>query len=130
MTKKLRRVRINRKNWANGGSTDQKAMCNEHGRMCCLGFAMNQITRATKARMIGCNYPADVNYERPTFLTQNEDGYSCYDNNSFAMEAADINDDNSLSNEQRESKLIKLFGKNGIILEFTGEYDPIFHKEV
>ena len=120
MTKKLRRVRINREKWIRGGETGlgklaQTALCDTNGQRCCLGFAMNQISRIPFSRLISEPCPEYV-VTRKSFLT---DKHGC--NNLFTMDAIAINDYGNIPDHERESKLIKLFRKNGIILTFYGK---------
>jgi hypothetical protein len=125
MTKKLRRVRINRAKWIRGGKNGlgdsvETTLCDREDQRCCLGFAMNQISRIPYIRLQNQFAPECV-VGRGSFLT-NLRGH----NNIFAMDAIMVNDDHNLSDADRESKLVKLFRQQGIILTFYGKtYDDI-----
>ena len=124
--KKQRKIRIKRSKWLRGDPSDhfkddQKSyittyMCDRDGRMCCLGFAANQISGIAKKEMVELSEPADV-YIRQSFLTNTIDGVAF--NSRLAVLAIEINDAQNITEEQRETELTKLFKKNGIELEFV-----------
>lgn len=127
----MRTVKINRKYWLNGNTTDASTMCNELNQRCCLGFAANQIHRiplqdmyescgATPASVMEeCNITPKLNL---LAYRQREENFNMYRESAFSDKAMEINDDTNLTNRERERKLTKLFRENGINLEFYGEY--------
>lgn len=105
-------VTVRRSEWARGGRNGDARLLNTNGCMCCLGFAICQITKIKKSDIDGEKMPEEV-FNRKSFLTE-EDG--C--NNSFAEEASFINDTKDLLEKHREKKLKDLFKKNDINLKF------------
>lgn len=97
-------------------------MCDANGKMCCLGFAANQISRISKNAMY-MNYEPSQIYEKKSFLVDfisTEDlHHSEIVNNHFTNKAIAINDDIGITDSEREDRLTKLFAKNGIKLEFV-----------
>ena len=130
MTTKTRKVRIKRSKWLRGQRWGKHyplsgactMMCDQDGNMCCLGFAANQISGVTKNRMLETFAPSDV-YRGKSFLTKLDTRFTytsrCVDNNQFAKRAMKINDNANYRETTREKKLITLFAKNGIELEFV-----------
>jgi hypothetical protein len=114
----MRKVRINRKKWLRGG---YKSSLNPHGTYlwlaqgnagCCLGHVCKQISRKTEKELEGELCPAYI-FSRKSVLTTTLGA-----DNDFAIAAMGINDNDSLSESQREHHLISLFLENNITLEF------------
>jgi hypothetical protein len=104
--------------------------------MCCLGFVSNQCGVPKKA-MAGVASPTNIgSHEEKLFDILIEDpkgeyDYTILDETNLAMAAMSINDDDSLTNKERESRLKDLFKKHGFTLKFTGAYPkrPVRIKE-
>lgn len=122
-TTKMKKVRINRKTWSRGGVNQPSKLCNAEGNMCCLGFAIHQIAKVKKDSLVGKYYPRNF-YKKESFFTNAyKSNSACYDsaiieNNEFSSVAAKINDNAGITEVEREIRLIDLFSRNGIVLEF------------
>lgn len=131
----MKKVRINRANWACGGRYSKRDPINYKGNMlyneetngmCCLGFAANQL----------CEIPIDLlkNQAYPSSLgiigvTKNVNdpavsfGFDSLDElRAFERQAVNINDNPKLSYARREKQILKLFKKYNIDVQFYGEY--------
>lgn len=88
---------------------------------CCLGHYCIQLAEFNIDLLDTYGEPrelADIHGENIEGLTlQDEDGYGAK-HTEFSDEAMDINDDQDITNEQREASLITLFAKNDIELSF------------
>ena len=120
MTKKTKKVKVSRKKWLRGGTDSY--LVNSDGCMCCLGFAANQISRITKEDMNMAVTPEEV-YQKESFLTEprstNAWGGKSIRDNRFAHRAMIINDNPTISDKMRESRLKRLFKSNGVELTFV-----------
>lgn len=113
---KRKTVKISRKKWLRHRSDTM--MCDNQGKMCCLGFAANQVSGIPKSRMLNNSAPENV-YKKPSFLTKMRGVDGVLINNSFAEKAIEINDEHTFTDVIREKKLKSLFRKNGVDLTFT-----------
>ncbi len=137
MANKLKTVRINRKKWARGNSeTNNKLLLRSadvrqmgedlikanrslrEGNMCCLGFACLALG-ASKSAIAGKAMPDEVYRKR--ILEGLVEHPSCpMSSTDFAQAAAEINDDRTITNQQRERKLTKLSRQHGFNFVFFG----------
>ena len=114
---------INRAKWRTGSkSTVQTGkgdteLLNEEGFMCCLGFRCHQMG-IPKKDLLGMGIPACIaaDWDIPDLLT------SPGKNSVFTSKAVSINDDSSLTSEEREIAITKHFATIGVTVEFKGKY--------
>lgn len=128
------------------------ALLNEKGNMCCLGFATEQLCNVPKEKLLDVGMPNSDDVcgsegykffpDVENYFTKEEMSkligwdYSSFDNQytnrypdndefhaRFYDRAVEINDDTSITNDERESKLTELFKKFKIDVEFVGEYN-------
>lgn len=103
----------------------ETALLNPHGFMCCLGFMALQLGVPTHA-VIGAGVPSSV--EKPYrekligTLLNPEGENSGFDETELATDGLEINDDESFTDQERESLLVGLCRQHGHELEFVGEY--------
>lgn len=127
----MKTLKIDRKKWSRGG----KINCglNESGTPrtylwdksvdagCCLGHYCIQLANLGPTDLNKLSEPSDLgmNIDGLAEATYNEYHDVSYgDNTDFTQDAMGINDDNSITEEEREAKLIELFRLNDIALEF------------
>lgn len=118
----MKTIRINRAKWLrgngfnhDGGFKANYLWCPDRKAGCCLGHAIHQTAKCAWKDLSRMTMPT-MHYIKPSFLTEfGPDGLA---SNALAIEAMNINDANDISEEQREKRLIKLFAKNNIKLEF------------
>lgn len=118
-TKKKRKFKIDRQRWARGGQEATK-LCDIDGKMCCLGFAANQISRLTKNELLNHEVPEEV-YSKASFLTRLVEspwGDLQTKDNELAENAIGINDNMYLTESEREKLLIELFDEHDIDVTF------------
>lgn len=124
---------IDRTKWRRGGSkrdfTDgETALLNNQGMMCCLGSACIA-SGLSRGQILGEPEPWSVGNllkHRDKFglivdvtnLVTDEDYSHNYNHSELTTRAMCINDDECLSEEMREEKLISLFAANNIALSF------------
>ena len=126
---KIKSLTIQRSKWLRGAICP--SLLTEDGKMCCLGF-FAQKCKIHKTKLYDIGTPQDIEYAHktelikkiPQLLTKVVESdpmydYCKYKNSDFTNAAIDINDDMEIIDEARESKLIKLFLKNGIKLNFV-----------
>jgi len=123
-------------------------LMNDLGFMCCLGQISVQLCESKGLPIypiIGEGKPEDVGnmlnileddledefrcwyemYKEAGLITLEDNGELeglCAANSELTKLAIGINDDNSLSDEERENKLVGLFADHGHEIEFVGEY--------
>ncbi len=123
---------INRSTWRFGGYDKYKQfgltkLLNTQGYMCCLGSISEQCGVPRKD-LLNIDYPYDLlsqHHDLVSFLREKPTN-SIFANNTFlAQQAANINDNSNISNEERETRLIELFKTEGYTISFTGEYPQI-----
>lgn len=110
---------INRKKWKTGSHGFGKTnLLNSDSRMmCCLGFRCEQMG-IPKKDLEDKFYPSSLSREYTIPGLINSKG--C--NTKFANKAIEINDNSNITSEVREKRLIALFKKVNIIVEFEGKY--------
>lgn len=113
--KKLIKVEIDRKRWYRGKGDDLGMLRLRNGKQCCLGFA---------ARVLGCRAKEILNKFMPEYLdreltglSKSVDGY--IDNTEFSNSAAKANDDETITDKQRERQLKTLARKAGFDFQFV-----------
>lgn len=125
----MKTLTIDRKTWARGGRGGQSALLNADGNMCCLGFlgkacgaqdskldvAMPSDTGVTDARVTYWSNLANILW--PTELFEHHDS-GHFVSSDLERHISDINDDVTIDDAERESKLRPLFKKIGYRLEF------------
>jgi len=118
----MKTITVKRSKWARGGKNGDARLLNHDECMCCLGFAICQISKhVSKLKMLDRLMPDDV-FKGESFLTKmNRDAFDekVIVNNDLAGEAAKINDHESISGHVREQKLKKLFKKHGFKIVFV-----------
>lgn len=87
--------------------------------MCCLGFYSLQIGNKTEEEILNMTCPYQV--EDKTGIESLVTQYNGI-NSMFAYDAIEINDNDLISNEDREQRLIELFKGEGIEISFINEY--------
>lgn len=112
----MKKFTVRRKKWARGRKNGDPALRNDQECMCCLGFALNQISRIPMDDLNGGFMPQDT--ARHCFLTNKDDDGEITDN-ALAEKASVINDSVKISDSTREKKLKKLFRKHGVIVKFV-----------
>jgi hypothetical protein len=123
MKKKMKIVRIDREKWIRGkyspkGEFVETTLWDPNIKAgCCLGHAIHQVSGRTWEQLSYMPSPQSI-LEGESFLTIRDHGYSEVYNNALADAAMEINDDYSISDKIREKKLINLFRKNNVKLEF------------
>jgi hypothetical protein len=103
---------IDRSKWRCGGrGPNQRGkyktqLLNKLGYMCCLGQILEQLG-FERTKFLGVCQPSTINFEYENILIKGN-GYSCQ--NSYLAEAAmAINDNDSITDSEREEKLTELF---------------------
>lgn len=121
----MKTVRINRAKWANASNETCPTLCSnhktKHESRCCLGFAVNQLCRTPYFNLKDLSLPSEV--ELLGFTGPNLDLLK-----KLEDQAVRFNDSTEISNKVRETKLVKLFNKHKIKLEFYGNERPSFQK--
>lgn len=121
---------VNRSKWRAGGWKENAigegptSLRNSEGFMCCLGHCALQLGAKPK-EIIECAMPneiADKNgeYKILPIITTKVSGQEYAEYSSLSEQAAEINDDDTLTQVQRERKLKSLFSKFKHELEFVG----------
>lgn len=125
---------VDRSKWRNGGTGEDfnisnkygdTALLNQEGYRCCLGFVCNQLG-VEDGMLEDIGQPDDIdlndinNIDLST-LVRIYDG--AYELSELSERAITINDNGTLSVENRELKLIELFKEFGHELVFEGEYE-------
>jgi hypothetical protein len=129
MTKKLIPLTIDRKKWVRGDIGGESRLLNKQGNMCCLGFAckalgfresaIDDITSpesltamvykpALRIEKLGKLIGSRV-YEKTVLIENSEDCQS----------AMNINDDDKISEEDREAQLKPILKKLGFSVKFV-----------
>ena len=116
---------INRAKWRTGqdpididfstGKGDT-LLLNKEGFMCCLGFRCHQMG-IPKKDLLNVATPDSIatHWDIPDLLDSRG-------NTKFTNEAIGINDDGSLTSEEREIAITKHFVTIGVTVEFKGKY--------
>jgi len=127
----MRELVIKRSEWRRGAMLQDHdkwgsvALLNDRGKMCCLGFDALACGVPIDA-IRGFTSPEEVPFEclEPDVTKRyakgrvREGSFGIYHNSDFVNEAMEINDDSTISDEQREARLIPL-------LKRIGGYDKV-----
>ena len=113
---------IDRAKWRTGANSPietgvgQTQLLNKEGYMCCLGFRCHQMGIPEKD-LLGMGSPGSIitDWDIPDLI--NSRG-----NTPFTAEAVRINDDSSITPEEREKRITKHFATIGVTVEFKGKY--------
>lgn len=126
------KITVKRSKWGTGpaGGSLRNA---ESGLRCCLGFAMEQVGCAT-SHITGAGMPADClwNYSdrrreekekvlvKKGLLKEKTTEWGCVvsENSDFCIQAAGINDDEDITDTEREKQLKELAKKHGHTMRF------------
>lgn len=121
---------VNRAKWRAGDEGENAvgkgptSLRNSDGFMCCLGHCALQLG-AKPSEILDCGMPNEVTDKNGNYkvlpviaVAVNGQGYSR--DSSLSEQAAEINDDDKLTQAQRERKLKTLFSKFKHKLEFVG----------
>ena len=115
---------INRAKWRTGGHYNGKnqtgfggtILLNSEGFMCCLGFRCHQMG-IPKKDLLSMPTPRSIatDWDIPDLIDS-------YGDTTFTIKAVRINDDNSLTSEEREKQITEHFATIGVTVEFKGKY--------
>ena len=106
---------VSRKRWLRGGNVASK-LRNAKGKMCCLGFRA-KVGGAKVADILALSYPACL-LDPFRFFTRafvNKNGYDT----ALCIKATEVNDDEKISDSEREKKLRAIFKKMGERIKFV-----------
>ena len=95
------------------------------GYSCCLGFYCRKIGGIRNNVLLNVAAPDNLNikdFTKIELLVSRDSRDEVYDGSVFSQEAIDINDDDSLSNEEREADIIEHFKKVDIEVIFKNKY--------
>ena len=95
-------------------------LLNKEGYMCCLGMVCSQLG-IPNDKLLGRENPVDIHVFIP-HLTK----YSLNNRlleSDLTQEAIFINDNKYTTSKEKEESLITLFKRNGLTIEFTGNYE-------
>lgn len=103
---------VDRGKWLCGDNAN--VLYSGHGCFCIIGFFCRASCGVPPEAMYHVTHPRDIN---PEFRKNIPDWL-------FSTAGADISDanDRDLTDEDRESLIAQLFAKNGVAVEFKGEY--------
>lgn len=96
-------------------------LLNAEGYMCCLGMTCQQ-AGVLKTDLMNKNNPGEINSVVPRFSTKGKIDNTVITDTKLADAAININDDSSITREERERRLKTLFGKWKLKLVFKGKY--------
>ncbi len=115
MKYELKPFTVSRAKWLRGRGADSALLSD--GRMCCLGFA--HVTAGVPERDIkGVSMPADADPKcHVRGLVVDDEDY--VRDSRLSKDAADINDDKDIDDDERELRLTALFREHGIAVEFA-----------
>lgn len=125
----LKELTIKRSEWLTPDKSSSSKLLDENGLKCCLGFAClalgcekEDILEITSPYYVYLKWNRENTLEKLNNLLQFLEGSSynlfAVTNNCFVTNAMEINDNSYIDNAEREIRLIKLFGANGIVLNF------------
>lgn len=121
----MKKIRINRKMWRRGGNIHDQAKGRtklydkDHNVGCCLGHLVHKISKCAWDELNGKEYPKQF-YKKPNVMCE-ENAFLGLRNSEFVKKAVNTNDEPSLNESERETKLIALFATKGFELEFYGD---------
>lgn len=121
----MKKFVIDRSKWRTGDFYEIKTgigetqLLNEHKYMCCLGMYCEQLG-IDRRKLLFAGTPASLEMDIPllTYLSVDE-----YKDTDFANAAMKINDDETISNGERERMIAEHFAKEGIEIEFINQYN-------
>jgi len=126
-------VIIDRATWKNGSQSNAfynkfgiTKLENMQGFSCCLGFVCRAEGYDTKGGRY--YYPSSLGVVIPGLTVKASDLLLNYKDTDLSTQAANINDDEKITNTQREYRLRKLFREHSEsrwILSFRGKYPSI-----
>jgi hypothetical protein len=128
----MQQLIIDRKKWRTGGDSVElrrlkgpTSLYNDMGYSCCLGFYCRKIGGIRNNVLLDVGSPDNLNikdFTKIELLVSRDSRDEVYDGSVFSQEAIDINDDDSLSNEEREAAIIKHFKKVDVEVIFKNKY--------
>ncbi len=128
----MQQLIIDRKKWRTGGDSVElrrlkgpTSLYNDMGYSCCLGFYCRKIGGIRNNVLLDVGSPDNLNikdFTKIELLVSRDSRDEVYDGSVFSQEAIDINDDDSLSNEEREAAIIEHFKKVDIEVIFKNKY--------
>jgi hypothetical protein len=128
----MKQLIIDRKKWRTGGNAyalnrqkGHTSLYNDRGYSCCLGFYCRKIGGIRNNVLLDVGSPDNLNikdFTKIELLVSRDSPDEVYSYTVFSQEAIDINDDPSLSNEERESTIIEHFKKVDIEVIFKNKY--------
>jgi hypothetical protein len=128
----MKQLIIDRKKWRTGGDSVElrrlkglTSLYNDMGYSCCLGFYCRKIGGIRNNVLLNVAAPDNLNikdFTKIELLVSRDSRDEVYDGSVFSQEAIDINDDDSLSNEEREADIIEHFKKVDIEVIFKNKY--------
>jgi hypothetical protein len=126
----MKQLIIDRSRWRTGGANYNEThgstyLLNSKGYMCCLGFYCLQLGELTENEIRGIGFPEDIrsdNLNDNMFHLIRKDNI-IYGDTWFTTTAANINDDSTLDNAEREENIIEHFKQIDVDVIFTGEYN-------
>lgn len=112
----MKKFTVRRSKWLRGKGDGY--LLNDEGKMCCLGFAVNQICKVPKKKLLDTFRPCDVleSTKETTFTTISYENVII--DKHFVEEAIEVNDDSTISDSGREELLTEIFKENGIKVTF------------
>ena len=117
----MKEFTVRRSKWVRGdGINGDARLLNSNNCMCCLGFAICQITKMPQEELMDKRMPSHV-FTRKSFLTETTQrltGGSFVSDNELANDASLINDNSVITDAVRETELKKIFRKHGIKINF------------
>ena len=125
MSEKLLKVVVERSKWYRGKTDEHSRLLLSDGTMCCLGFACKaarlkdeQISEVAFPCMLtaGGLYDLGRDFKLPVVLNKLVDGIH---NSNICSEIGRTNDNPSISDQVRESTLIRLGKQAGIAFTFV-----------
>jgi hypothetical protein len=120
---------IDRSKWLRGEGQENSYLLRERdGKMCCLGMfglACGLETEQIKEIAAPCLVPTDGGPAASFWVKKNAAASFLFDeedeNSRACGELMSINDALEIDREAREEKIVEIFAKNGITVEFVGE---------
>jgi hypothetical protein len=117
----MKKLVINRKKWLRGPDRDSMLL-DDHGRMCCLGFAARQLCGAKPKDIRGHSSPAskpDVFETDLAWLIKKSRGLPIQDS-TVGNHLMSINDQSEgITDAKRERRIAAIFKKKGVRVTFV-----------
>ncbi len=127
-TTEIPEIVVHRDTWLRGNTmgpfpTERVQLINEQGHKCCLGFA-GLCWDIPAHTLVNTGTPDEVNWEwkgdHPFSLLVDINDL----NTQLARDTVMINDNPTISDEEREEELTALFATKGIVMRFTDDPEP------